>query len=137
MRITSMAFFNSCIEPLTGNAQSWKARALLVSIIESERLYASQCGGEGVVDVLREDAVRALEAEAEQEVVPLALDVLAVLARVDYDVIEPVVRRVLPRLIMVSSLLLFFFFVKSIPLPSSSTYSSSRTRLDHTILFTF
>ncbi|KAG2116977.1 Urb2/Npa2 family-domain-containing protein [Suillus clintonianus] len=98
MRMTSMAFFASCLKLLAGNDLSWEARVGLVSIIESERIYASQ--GVEEVEVVREDAVRILEGEAEGEVVRLALDVLAVLARVDYDVIEPVVGRVLPRLIL-------------------------------------
>lgn len=104
MRITSMAFFKSCLKLLTGNAQSWETRVGLISIIESERIYASQGEGEGVVEGVREDAVRILEGEAEveEEVIRLALDVLAVLARADYDVIEPVVGRILPRLILVS-----------------------------------
>jgi len=102
-----MTFFNSCLGLLTGNTQSWNARVGLISIIEAERIYTSQ-DGEGIVDGLREDAVRVLEMEAEQEVVSLALDVLAVLARLDYDVIEPVVGRILPRLILVSVAHLFF-----------------------------
>ncbi|OJA09101.1 hypothetical protein AZE42_02578 [Rhizopogon vesiculosus] len=100
MRNTSTAFFNSCLKLLTGNAQSWEARVGLVSIIESERIYVSQGESEGVVEGVREDAVRVLEAEAEDEVLCLALDVLIVLARADYDVIEPVIGRVLPRLIL-------------------------------------
>jgi len=111
MRVTSMAFFNSCLKLLTGNAQSWEARVGLISIIESERLYVSQGEGEGVVECVRDDAVRVLEGQAEGEVVRLALDVLAVLARVDYDVIEPVVGRVLPRLILVSYVPSFLFSV--------------------------
>ncbi|KAG1845502.1 hypothetical protein DFJ58DRAFT_893666 [Suillus subalutaceus] len=100
MRMTSMAFFASCLKLLAGNNLSWEARVGLISIIESERIYASQGVGEVEVEEVREDAVRVLEEEAEEEVVRLALDVLAALARVDYDIIEPVVRRVLPRLIL-------------------------------------
>ncbi|KAG0697175.1 Urb2/Npa2 family-domain-containing protein [Suillus ampliporus] len=100
MRMTSMAFFASCLKLLTGNAQSWEARVGLVSIIETERIYASQGVGDGEVVLVREDAVRVLEGDAEEEVVRLALDVLAVFARVDYDVIDPVVGRVLPPLIL-------------------------------------
>ncbi|KAG1810124.1 Urb2/Npa2 family-domain-containing protein [Suillus plorans] len=101
MRMTSMAFFASCLKLLAGNDLSWDARVGLVSIIESERIYASQCVGEMEVETIREDAVRVLEEEkAEQKVVGLALDVLAALATVDYDVIEPVVGRILPRLIL-------------------------------------
>ncbi|KAG1889396.1 Urb2/Npa2 family-domain-containing protein [Suillus subluteus] len=100
MRMTSMAFFASCLKLLAGNNLSWEARVGLISIIESERIYASQGVGEVEVVKVREDAVRVLEEEAEEEVVRLALDVLAALARVDYDVIEPVVGRVLPRLIL-------------------------------------
>ena len=107
MRITSMSFFVSCLKLLAGNAQSWEARVGLVNIIESERIYASQGVGEGDVQGVREDAVGVLEGEAEEEVVSLALDVLTVLARVDYDVVEPVVGRVLPRLILVSFVRLY------------------------------
>ncbi|KAG1757888.1 hypothetical protein EDB19DRAFT_1822830 [Suillus lakei] len=100
MKMTSMAFFASCLKLLAGNDLSWEVRVGLVSIMESERIYASQGVGEVEVEAVREDAVRVLEEEAEEEVARLALDVLAVLARVDYDVIEPVVARVLPRLIL-------------------------------------
>ncbi|KIK46276.1 hypothetical protein CY34DRAFT_800619 [Suillus luteus UH-Slu-Lm8-n1] len=103
MRMTSMSFFASCLKLMAENGRSWEATVGLVSVIESERIYASQGVGEvGVeVEVVREDAVRVLEEEeAEEEVVHLALDVLAALARIDYDVIEPVLGRVLPRLIL-------------------------------------
>ncbi|KAG1749705.1 Urb2/Npa2 family-domain-containing protein [Suillus paluster] len=103
MRMTSVAFFASCLKLLAWNAQSWEARVGLISIIENERIYASQGVQEGEVDLVREDAVLVLEGEAEEEVVRLALDVLAVLARIDYDVIEPVVGRILPRLILTCS----------------------------------
>jgi hypothetical protein len=100
-----MSFFASCLKLMARNGRSWEATVGLVSVIESERIYVSQGVGEvGVeVEVVREDAVRVLEEEeAEEEVVHLALDVLAALARIDYDVIEPVLGRVLPRLILVS-----------------------------------
>ncbi|KAG2075229.1 hypothetical protein BDR04DRAFT_1070464 [Suillus decipiens] len=101
IRMTSMAFFASCLKLLAENNLSWEARVGLVSIIESERICASQAVGEVEMEALRESAVRVLEEEkAEEEVIHLALDVLAALARVDYDVIEPVVGRVLPQLIL-------------------------------------
>ncbi|KAG2345231.1 hypothetical protein BDR05DRAFT_127206 [Suillus weaverae] len=101
MRMASMAFFALCLKLLAGNDLSWEARVGLVNIIEGERIYTSQGVGEVEVEAVREDAVQVLEEEnAEEEVVRLALDVLAALARVDYDVIEPVVGRVIPRLIL-------------------------------------
>ncbi|KAG1766457.1 Urb2/Npa2 family-domain-containing protein [Suillus occidentalis] len=104
MRITSMSFFASCLKLMAGNGLSWEATVGLVSVIESERIYVNQGVGEVGVEVVREDAVRVLEEEeAEEEVVHLALDVLAALARIDYDVIEPVLGRVLPRLILTRS----------------------------------
>ncbi|KAG2160067.1 Urb2/Npa2 family-domain-containing protein [Suillus bovinus] len=115
MRMSSMAFFASCLKLLAENELSWDARVGLVSVIESERIYASQ--GAGEVEAVREDAVRILEEEeAEEEVVRLALDVLAALARMDYDVIEPVAGRVLPRLILTR--------------PSSSIHKSANVLLD-------
>lgn len=159
MRMTSMAFFASCLKLLAGNDLSWNARVGLVSIIESERIYASQCVGEMEVEAIREDAVRVLEEEkAEQKVVGLALDVLAALATVDYDVIEPVVGRILPRLILVSFTSSFVFFCEinasAIPgvfssrlahlppyknqrtyfLTSSSTFTPRRARYTHTLM---
>lgn len=148
-----MAFFASCLKLMTGNGLSWEARVGLVSVIESERIYASQGVGEVEVEAVREDAVRVLEEEeAEEEVVHLALDVLAALARVDYDVIEPVIGRVLPRLILVS----FFcqINVSAVPddsfsrfahlppytnqltyfLTSSLTFTPRRARYTHTVM---
>jgi hypothetical protein len=105
---------------MAGKGPSWEATVGLVSVIESERIYVSQGVGEvgAEVKVVREDAVRVLEEEeAEEEVVHLALDVLAALARIDYDLIEPVLGRVLPRLILVSS---FFCQISVSAVPDGS-----------------
>ncbi|EMD41711.1 hypothetical protein CERSUDRAFT_128752 [Gelatoporia subvermispora B] len=108
VQASGMAFFSLCNSLLGSsddNLQSWQMRIDLLSVVQAENLYYTE--DEPAAGVLRQSGKLAMDAlkqawqKEHAERTQKALDVLAALVRIDYDLMSPTLPTILPRLAMV------------------------------------
>jgi hypothetical protein len=124
-RAAGMRFFVSCQSLLheadSSNGRTWSTRAALLTLVETENLFSRHqpdaelvlsqnielaihgliCDGNGQFNCIKDSSIYSPVAIGQTEVPTLAVEILSVLTRIDYDLIAPFISHVLRQLLLV------------------------------------
>ncbi|GLB36377.1 hypothetical protein LshimejAT787_0306650 [Lyophyllum shimeji] len=99
-----MQFFASCVslsDRREQTTQSWAMTVSLLSLVDQEALFnRKQVEAEVLLNRVIEKALQNLEGQTANDFGTYAIQSLSALARIDYDLIIPLVPRILPKLIL-------------------------------------
>ncbi|KAG7450276.1 uncharacterized protein BT62DRAFT_962067 [Guyanagaster necrorhizus] len=122
VRAAGMCFFVSS-QPLLDasglEARAWRAQVGLLKVIDEEALFSnSQRDFEGVFAKVVENAISVLSttsaAEEQQNIVSLVADVLTMIARIEYSILEAALPRILPLILVTSTVDSFFSLLETL-----------------------